>query len=536
MEMTPIHQLQLGFNDAENYKQKDQKDLFNQIFIRTDAVDTLTQNSTFFIIGEKGTGKTAHAVYLTNNAQNNILSDIKSIRETDYQQFVKMKQEKHLVLSDYTNIWKIILYLLMSEKIQKDEDTNWLLEFLKFKQLKEAIDEYYAYEFSPEILYAIQFAEEANVAAELLSKYANVSSDNKTSVSFSEKRFQTNLLFIQRKFESALNSLKLKRSHIIFIDGIDIRPGGISYNDYLDCVKGLANAVWSINNDFFSRIKDSQGRLRIVLLMRPDIFDSIGLQNRNNKIRDNSVLLDWRTAYAEFRTAPIFKLVDKLFSSQQNTDLPVGTAWDHYFPYTEANLSHRSGPPQQTDSSFIHFLRISMYRPRDFVTMIRILREIFLEENRNSDETFRKEDVHSYRFMRDYSNYLLGEVKDQLSFYHSKEDYDTFLNFFNYLHGSSRFDYDEYIKAYQELLEFLNKNSIKVPKFFESPDSFLQFLYELNVIAYEEYIEELDRFFYRWCFRERSTSNVSPKVMTHKKYRIHYGLARALNLKWKNMS
>ena len=38
-------------------------------------------------------------------------------------------------------------------------------------------------------------------------------------------------------------------------DEIDIRPENIPYSEYLECVKGLANAIWSLNNDYFPNIK-----------------------------------------------------------------------------------------------------------------------------------------------------------------------------------------------------------------------------------------------------------------------------------------
>ena len=105
-------------------------------------------------------------------------------------------------------------------------------------------------------------------------------------------KFQTNLLYIRKRFEAALSGVKSDFGFIIFIDGIDIRPSSIDFSDYLDCIKGLANAVWYLNNDFFSEIKDSVGRFRTVLLVRPDIFVKLGLQNPNTKLRDNSVVLD----------------------------------------------------------------------------------------------------------------------------------------------------------------------------------------------------------------------------------------------------
>ena len=314
--MLKISQLNLGFSDAENYKRRENKNYFNNIFLRDDSLDRLCEDRTFFLIGEKGTGKTAYAVYLSNNNYKNNFASIKYIRETEYQKFVALKRERHLQLSDYANIWKTIIYLLIAEQVSEREK-GVLSRFTKFRDLKKAINEYYAHAFSPEIIYAISLIEDSKRVAELMAKYAKLGGEQSSHISFSETRFQTNLMYIQKMFEEAFKSLNLSHNHIIFIDGIDIRPSPIDYNEYLECVKGLANAIWSMNNDFFSSIKDSKGRLRVVLLMRPDIFNSLGLQNQNNKITDNFVLLDWRTTSSSLRISAIFMMADKLLISQQ---------------------------------------------------------------------------------------------------------------------------------------------------------------------------------------------------------------------------
>lgn len=72
--MIPIPDLNLGFRDAENYKRRENKDLFNRIFIRTRELDNLCALNVFFLVGEKGTGKTAYAVYLANNSYKNTRS------------------------------------------------------------------------------------------------------------------------------------------------------------------------------------------------------------------------------------------------------------------------------------------------------------------------------------------------------------------------------------------------------------------------------------------------------------------------------
>lgn len=529
MRMKPVPELKLGYNDAESYKQRENHELLNHIFVRTRTLERLCEPSTYFLVGEKGTGKTAYAVYLTNNDYKNNLASLRYIRETEYQKFVSLKQSKHLSLSDYTNIWKVIIYLLLAQQIREREKGLPLLGNLgKFNALNKAIDEYYQHAFSPEIMYAIQFAEEARAAAELVAKYwrleSKIGGEEKVATTFSESRFQTNLLYIQRHFEDALRSIKLSQNHILFIDGIDIRPASIDYEDYLACVKGLANAVWSINSDFFANIKDSKGRLRVVLLIRPDIFNSLGLQNQNSKIRDNSTVLSWLTTYPDYRKSDLFLLADRLLSYGQEVELPVGMTWDYYFPYDAPSVRSI----QTHKSAFINFLRFSLYRPRDILTILSIQKENFIEQGRDPREVFSEKDFYTPVFTRKYADYVLGEVKDHLSFYYSNEDYELLLKFFEFLNGHSRFTYDEFLKAFGNYQRFIENNVKNQPSFCEAPDIFLQFLYDLNILCYV--VDTNNEPFFGWCYRERTPSNIAPKVRTQARYDVHYGLMKALDL------
>lgn len=529
MNMKSVLDLNFGFGDAEMYKQRQNHELFNKVFIRTRTLDRLCEPTTYFLVGEKGTGKTAYAVYLANNDYKNILASLRYIRETEYQKFVSLKRSKQLDLSDYTNIWKVIIYLLIAQQIRERENQLPLLGNLgKFNALNKAVDEYYQHAFSPEIIYAIQFAEEAKLSAEILAKYSGletkIGGEDKVSIAFSESRFQTNLLYIQKHFEDALRSLKLSRNHILFIDGIDIRPSSIPYEDYLDCVKGLANAVWSINSDFFANIKDSKGRLRVILLIRPDIFNSLGLQNQNNKIRDNSAVLNWLTTYSEYRGSDLFSIADRLLSYQQEVELPMGIAWNYYFPYDAPNVRSE----QTHKSAFVNFLRFSLYRPRDILTIMEIQKENFIEQGRLSTDVFSENDFLIPAFTRKYSEYILGQVKDHISFYHSNEEYELFLKFFEYLNGHSRFSYDVFLEAFKAYQEYITQNVKLKPSFCETPDIFLQFLYDLNVVCY--IVDTENERFFGWCYRDRTPSNIAPKVRTRARYDVHYGLMKALDL------
>ncbi|HWB28716.1 MAG TPA: hypothetical protein VG738_24755 [Chitinophagaceae bacterium] len=517
--------LNLGFGDAENYKKNENKELLKRYFIRTDELDEILKPSKYFLIGDKGTGKTAYSLYLANTEYINTSSYLNYIRETEYVKFITLKQQKQLTLTEYTNIWKILIFLLLAQQIQaKEKDSVLFSKSSKFKNLKSAIDAFYKHAFSPEIIYALSVIEETQEVAELMYKNFKLGVDDKRSESFSESKFQVNLLFIQNKFEEAIRGLKLEKHHLLFIDGIDIRPRGIEFEDYLECVKGLANAIWSLNNDYFSRIKDSKGRIKVMMLVRPDIFSQLGLQNLNNKIRDNSVLLDWKTTYPNYRTSSLFKLADNILNSQQEEFTSLGNCWDYYFPFKERkNVKGRL----VTDDSFVSFLRFSMYKPRDIITMMSLLKDI-IKNDRRKLRVVDLVDFENTDFKSQYSDYLLGEIKDYLSFYHSDRDYELFLKFFEFLNGANQFSFSEYMYCYNEFADFIENNKIEVPFFFESSSKFLQFLFDLNVICYIEYTQENEPHIH-WSFRERTYSNLNPKIKEGVVYSIHYGLQKAFN-------
>ncbi|HIE5061529.1 TPA: P-loop ATPase, Sll1717 family [Serratia marcescens] len=523
--MKKIVEMQYSFPDAENYRRREFKETFNKTFLADDYIDELLKPEKCFLMGEKGTGKTAYAVYLSNIKYSNNDSELRFIRETEYQKFVSLKKDRHLDLSDYTNIWRVIILLLLAKQIATNEPAI-LPRFFKFKSLNAAIDHYYMNAFSPEIIHALNFVQEAKVAAEIMSDFAKAGGEAKETFSFTENRFQTNLLYIQKKFESALQEIKLTDNHILFIDGIDIRPHGIEYEEYLDCVKGLANAVWQLNNDFFPSIRDSKGRMKVVLLIRPDIFSSTGLQNQNTKLRTNTVMLDWRTTYENYASSKLYKLAGKLLHSQQ--DLPItksksfNDVWEHYFPYElESNREYK-------DKAFIGFLKNSFYRPRDIIMMLFFLQENCKEKELFGKDSFTLSDFENSDFKRKLADYLLSEIKDQISFYYNEQDYELFLKFFEYLNGSVSFVYDEYLAAYNEFIDHARVSEYPVPRFMDTANKFLQFLYELNIICFIEDVEEHKPMIH-WCFRERSFSNIAPKVKTNVRYEVFYGLARAVN-------
>lgn len=323
----PFVDLNVGFSNAENYRRRENRELLTRYFVGDDFLDRIIDPNIYYVVGEKGTGKTAYATYLSNTVYKRNRVSTFDVRQTEYHKFIELKGKGHLPLSQYVEVWRTLLLMACATTVITSAGTpEFLHRFTKLGNLKKTIDEFYQNAFAPEIVKMISFVESGEVASSLLAKYAGLESGISSKLGYqatdSNSVFQTNLLKIRKSFESTLSTVKLDENITIFIDGIDIRPSDIAYSDYFDCVRGLVEAIWSINSDFLANIRDSKGRIKVVLLVRPDIFLRTGLHNINTKLRDNSVFLNWMTTYKDYRSSLLFKVADRLLAAQQS-ELPT---------------------------------------------------------------------------------------------------------------------------------------------------------------------------------------------------------------------
>ncbi len=514
-----IGELNLGFSDASNYIQRGNKQMLSSIFVKNSYLEDLLKPSVYFLLGEKGTGKTAYAAYLNNAEYKGFKSILKFITGTDYEKFYGLKKGQQIDISGYVDTWKAILLVLIAKSIDKKDIGFSIHRKNTLDELLKAIDEYYNNGFSPEIITALKITDNSERVAKLVCKYAEAGGTEGKITEFTEQRMQLNLLYIAKRFSECFNKLKLNKNIILFIDGIDIRSSRIPYNDYLECIQGLTDACWSLNTDLFANVKDSKGRIKIVLLLRPDIFNSLSIQNATNKLTDNSVFLEWRTTYLTYTTSYLYQMANKLLSYDQS-EQRIANLWDTYFDW-------KIPSPNQTreyDTAFIEFLKISLSRPRDIHRILMLQQELMKREGLSEEHTFSYNIYKSNEFQNRYSEYFLSSLKDQLAFYYSDTEFKYLKKFFELIPGRS-FTYSEYIEAFDRYIDYICDSTTDFPQFMEGPKEFLQFLYDCNMIVAIEELGENDRTFH-FSYREKSSTNITPEVPIDENisYRFHYGL------------
>ena len=107
-------ELEIPFDEAENYLMPANKEKLNKLFYRDSNFDKLKRETTYYLIGEKGSGKTAYSVYFCNNQFDNIVSKRYVISVDDYSKIIQMKKEGKLNYTHYITLWKAILLIKKS--------------------------------------------------------------------------------------------------------------------------------------------------------------------------------------------------------------------------------------------------------------------------------------------------------------------------------------------------------------------------------------------------------------------------------------
>ncbi|TJZ77536.1 P-loop ATPase, Sll1717 family [Chitiniphilus eburneus] len=505
--------------DAIDYKVKERKKFFNSSYVETKFLTKVCNSNCYYIIGEKGVGKTALAFHMQQTSPKNISSKLISISETQYTRFIKLKENGKLDYTDYSIIWRATLLYLMAKLVIEKERT-WVHRInRKFADIEKAINKYDQESHIPELEYVVEFVTTLTQSSEISGSLpetakAGLNESNSQTKKLTSREIKLALLECEKILKAGLQGIKLSSDVALFIDGLDAKPNEVDFAEYQKCLIGLAEAAWHLNSDYFASIKDTHGRMRCVLLLRPDVFDSLNLHNSNCKLEDNSVIFDWQTTNDNYRDSDIFNISNKYFTSQ----LGSSSGWNAYFQEQGGSESE----------SFKYLLKHSFHRPRDIFAAIKTL--ISINANQPDKSNFHFEEIKSSKFTDKFSEYLLGEVKNYANYYITNKEFDDCIVFFQYLHGSTKFSYQDFIDAYNEFIKSPNNSAVQSLSIAKSAEAYLQFWYSVNVIGYTESLAASGGGYWHWSYRERSPSKVMPRVKENCNYKVNFGVAKSLNL------
>lgn len=428
--MIQFTDLEIPFDEAENYLQANNKSKLNKLFYKDENFNKLLQDTTYFLVGDKGSGKTTYSAYFCNNMiEGNIRSKRYVVTVDDYNKIIQMKKEGKLNYSHYVTLWKAIILIKLFATIDDSEISLWggkahkaikdLLTMYNFTRF--SIDEFSPVSLIDNEKFVKNFGGALNV--EGLSLNASMETEKEQQRGLTQHVFFDSWVYFINTLLEGLSKLRLKNNHYLFIDGIDSRPTDIKFDDYKKCVYPLVRAVYEINAEILSKVKDrNKGRLQVILLTRLDIFVNSGLGNPGSKLSDNAAFLNWGQLKEDcYDKSGIYALVNNIINSNSVGEEKL--TWNNFFNFR----IKRDG---QEFDSFAYFLRTTTARPRDFVKILKIVQEQCIRQSANNPT---QDMVKSDLFMRSYSTYFTDSIRTMLSFYYDPQDIKLLLRLLDLL-------------------------------------------------------------------------------------------------------
>lgn len=413
--------IEFPFDEAENYLQSANKEKMNKFFYKGDVYEKLKYDTTYYLVGDKGSGKTAYSAYFCNNQiEGHIKSKFYQISVDDYNKIIQMKADGKLDYTHYVTLWKAIILI----KICSSLDPNEISIFGKkgYKKITEILKKYKFTKFTLDSFSPVSFMDSSEFQQDIgvdfeksgVAPKVKQTKRAANQVTVQKNVYNDNWVAFVNEITDEISKLRLTNTHYLFIDGIDSRPSDIDFESYSACVYPLIRAVYEVNTTIFSKIRDrNKGRLQIILLTRLDIFLQAGLSNPGSKLQDNCAYIDWNTSENNYEKSKIYNVVNNMLS-QQDKNLN----WKSFFDF-KINRGRNSF------DSFIYFLRLTTGKPRDFVRAMRIIQEQCDRQNCSPTPSI----IEGDEFQKAYSMYFVDKIRTALSFTYKKEEVDALFDF-----------------------------------------------------------------------------------------------------------
>ena len=544
MQSIPIEKLEFGFPDARQYQSPLEIQRFKTTYFPDSRqIDKIKSEPVYFVIGDKGTGKTALATYFINGLDSEITGESIFLQKDDFSRFYNFtKTIPDFDPSDYGEMWKALIELLICYRLATEGQNGGEILADQAQQFINKINQlsFNAFDFTVFSAFRVLFSQMKGAARSFL----DAETVDNSQFSFYLRSMQSYLTKIISELPSP------KKKTFLFIDGLDVRPteGVGSHEGHIANVTSLINAMWQLNYMGFPGALSE--RYRVIVLVRPDIFERLELQNVNNIWRVNTIQITYPVRFKYYRTSGLFRIADYLLYTQQpyypKPDYAVGECWDSYLPDKFEHMPSSSRLGSRSDDSFISILRNTFNRPRDIIYYLDYWRIVAMANNDGKAAYFDPKYTRTPQFRDYFNDYLLGEIRDSLSFHTDVSDYIVFMQFFHHLgqrlpveelpstrrpgttyrRRGPTFSHKDFAEAYAEYIRYLDETKIPVPEMFGRSELFLQLLYELGLVFYEA--EGTDYMVWKTYADAKAEGDIRPQVRLDGNFRLHRGLSRAI--------
>ena len=472
----------IDFGDIDGLYDKN----LNEYFIDNDYWNQLVEGRKFFVIGRKGTGKSAIYNWIkTKEAEKNVLVSNLSFKNFPFEKLLKLTDDDFQKPNQYQSVWRNIILseiaklIVLDERNQIDDDYLNIQNYVRIKFGNDLED-----------LHKRVTAQSRKTDTGLYIKGSGGGISSSETTEYGDE--MGNITMINSILEHSIkNYLKRYQTnhYIIQFDQLDDNYTIYVTNDsYFQSIISLFKVIYDLNQSFYQ----IDVPVKVIGYLRSDIFYEINNYDAESARWDSCKLyLNWSIINSSDWDYPqLLKLLDRRairsFPELKEFKSPFREI------FREVKIPRKGKTPANV---FTYMIQRSFQRPRDLIQFCKKI-----QDDSSKWETLNERNILDSE--KAYSVWLLTEVSNEFGpLVRSKKLLYEFLRNF----GDRKLSYDEVCDIYMKRYE--NEIGIKI-------DNLLDLLYRLGIIFNVNVMKRSAEYF-SIIRNEQSTFNRNMSICLH---------------------
>lgn len=487
-----VEDLFIGYNDGK--KEAQNRENFEEYYFNHDGIyEKILRSDKYLLLGRKGTGKTLLGEVIKKRAsvQGDWLCEMISYKNFEFKRLFTLKTND-IKPNEYTAVWEWMILvkianMCINDQTADSEATDKLRIFLQSNffglklEMNKIVEETLKNKINGKILF------------DFLSFGKTSSTEKKITTG-------TYLDYIDDLKETVLKALNLSKvKYTLILDELDARFKNEEL--YKSNIISLIKTVDALNSDF----QEFKIDVKVVILLRTDIFYILNDADLNKIEQDNSVKIHWGDSAN--KNSPLIKMVI-LKMKQSLINIEGSNIKNNNFSYFYNRMfpsEKRRGNSKKPYDSAAYILKRTFLRPRDVITFLRYAVESNPRSKNFSYEMLKKAN-------RGYSDYLLKEIRNEM---HGHLEEFEISESFSLLRQFKKRSF-----SYAEIESFYSSNRQDYPHI--DLKKILKALFDFGVIG--NVWNYRGKACFSWKYRENTT------IDYNKNFSIHMGLMKELNI------
>lgn len=358
----------------------------NQYFYNIDEVQKIKDGEKLFIIGRKGSGKSAICEHIVNQADFDIFTKKLSFKNFPFNDLYHLENiQSYTEPNQYITLWKYLIYSTICQLMASNENVD--------PTIRIELEKIYPRNSIESLSRTISKWTSAEFGANILGQGGTIKIGRDITVNYTSWIDRVNIL------EDIINNHCDNSKYFVVFDELDedyreIKEGG-SQNKYTFLLTSLFKAVQDIKANISIR------NIYPIIFLRDDIYSLIKDSDKN-KWRDYKIDIEWTKSNLKNMLA--FRINKDV--AENNKILSFSQAWDYIFSQEMIGVGTRA---KKKINSFDFITNSTQLRPRDYIRFIQVCAEESV--GKKTSKIF----SNTIKFAdRAFSNYLRDEIVDEV--------------------------------------------------------------------------------------------------------------------------